>query len=135
MSAWPGWTDFGMRVLGARLAKSTTPAVELLVAGAVLGPACMLELIAAHHDHIEGCIGDLDAVLVPGLASVRTDSGALLLRLLGRHAPAAAVDTLQSRVAEGRQEFHALQAERAGVEALDVLFHSLVTLPGSAGQA
>lgn len=128
------WSAFGREALSARLARSETPAVELLVAGAVLGSACMLDLIAAHHDQIDAHI-ELEAVLVPGLASVRTDSGALLLRLLGRHAPPGAVDTLQVALADARQEHAALRAEGAEPAAFDALFISLVTLPAGAGQA
>lgn len=127
------WRQFGARALGARLALSATPAVELLVAGVVIGPACMLDLIAAHHDRIDDAIVTLDDVLVPGLATVRSDSGALLLRLLGRHADAGAVDALQAAFAHGRQTFHLLRADGADAADLDALFTSLVTLQIDAG--
>lgn len=122
------WRRFGARALGDRLQRSATPAVELLVAGVVLGPACMLDLIAAHHDRIDDAIVTLDDVLVPGLATVRSDSGALLLRLLGRHADAEAVDALQAAFAHGRQAFHQLRADGAERADLDAIYDTLVTL-------
>ena len=128
------WRRFGARALGARLASSATPAVELLVAGTILGPACMLDLIAAHHDRIDDAIVALDDVLVPGLATVRSDSGALLLRLLGRHADAGAVDALHAAFAEGRRAFHTLRADGADAAALDAVFHALVTLQTDASR-
>lgn len=128
------WRRFGARALGARLAKSPTPAVELLVAGTVLGPACMLDLIAAHHDQIDDAIVTLDDVLVPGLATVRSDSGTLLLRLLGRHAHAPTVDALQAAFAQGRHTFHLLRADGASPDEVDALFTALVTLQIDAGQ-
>ena len=128
------WRRFGARALGARLAHSATPAVELLVAGTIPGPACMLDLIAAHHDRIDDTIVALDEVLVPGLATVRSDSGALLLRLLGRLADAPAVDALHADFAEGRRRFHMLRAEGADAAALDEVFDALVTLQTDAGR-
>lgn len=127
------WHQFGTRVLSTRLAHSATPAVELLVAGAILGPAPMLDLIRIHHDHIDDRLDTLDDVLVPGLARITDDSGALLLRLLGRHADSARVDALQAQLTAGLQEFSILQAEEAEPEVFTALFEALVTSDGEAG--
>lgn len=126
------WLDFGVRVLSARLVQSEQPAVELLVAGATLGPAPMLDLIRIHHDRIDDRLDTLDDVLVPGLARITDDSGALLLRLLGRHAESASVDALQAELTAGLQEYSILLAEEADAGAFEALFATLVT-SGDAG--
>lgn len=128
-----GWLDFGTRALATRLSASDTPAVELLVAGVTLGPAVMLDLIRLHHDHIDARLDTLDDVLLPGLARITDDSGALLLRLLGRHADPAAVDALQARIMAGRQEHAVLVADEAEPDAFADLFTVLVTSDEAAG--
>lgn len=127
------WHAWGTRILSARVARSATPAVELLVAGAVLGPATMLDLIREHHDHIDARLESLGDVLVPGLARISDDSGALLLRLLGRHADSGAVDALQAALIAGLQEYALLRAEEAEPAAIDHLFEALVTSDGGRG--
>jgi hypothetical protein len=117
------WPAFCSEVVSARL-KDAPPdvvAALLLAAGAVLGGAGMLALVAANSEAIdskgrEWGIENLSTIVGVGGALVGAAVGgfgiAWLTRMLGRQADPAVVAREQERLVAAKQEFESLAVER-----------------------
>jgi hypothetical protein len=119
------WTIFCSQALSARLQHGDDAgelAAVLLAAGAILGGARLLVLVAENKDALDAQgrkwgIDNLSAIAGVGGAVLGATVGGLgvawLVRTLGRHADAKKVDELQVRLSGIRREFEALSHERA----------------------